>query len=121
MLGEDGTLYTFVTSTSTGRPEVERLLRRYMVHKRRHPNDYPIVALDVGGFEHKNKSVGWVKTPKLSPAGYESKDKAAAALEDAGVFVESQPLLPPAQPVPQLQHQSQLENPADEMSDSIPW
>jgi hypothetical protein len=37
--------------------------------QRTHPDQYPVVRLKIGGFQHKDDRVGWVKTPVIAVVG----------------------------------------------------
>jgi hypothetical protein len=75
--GDSGGLFTFVTSSITGRRAVGTLLRHYDRMQRTHPGQYPVVRLKIGGFQHKDDRVGWVKTPVIAVVGRTPKDSAA--------------------------------------------
>jgi len=70
-------LFTFVTSSVTGRRAIGTLLRHYERMQRTHSDQYPVVRLKVGGFQHKDDRVGWVKVPVLAVVGRHAKDDAA--------------------------------------------
>ena len=74
---ETGELFTFVTSSITGRRAIGMLLRHYDRMQRTHPDQYPVIRLKIGGFQHKDDRVGWVKTPVLAVVGRHTKDDAA--------------------------------------------
>jgi hypothetical protein len=62
-------LFTFVTSSITGRKAIGNLLRHYDRTQRARDDSYPIVRLKVGGFQHRDARVGWVKTPVIAIVG----------------------------------------------------
>ena len=70
-------LFTFVTSSVTGRRAIGTLLRHYDRMQRTHPHQYPVIRLKIGGFQHKDDRVGWVKVPVLAVVGRHAKDDAA--------------------------------------------
>ena len=70
-------LFTFVTSSVTGRRAIGTLLRHYERMQRTHSDQYPVVRLKVGGFQHKDDRVGWVKVPVLAVVGRHAKDSTA--------------------------------------------
>jgi len=70
-------MFTFVTSSKTGRRAVGNLLRHYDRVKKTHPDDLPVVRLKVGGFQHSDERVGWVKTPVFVVVGRRPRDSAA--------------------------------------------
>jgi hypothetical protein len=69
-------LFTFVTRSKTGRTAAANLLRHYERLRKSHPGECPIVKLKVGGFEHKDSRVGWVKTPVFVVVGRAPADPA---------------------------------------------
>jgi hypothetical protein len=75
--GDTGELFTFTTSSKTGRRAVGNLLRHYDRMQKTHPDMYPVVRLKVGGFNHPDTRVGWVATPVFPPVGRHPKDDAA--------------------------------------------
>jgi hypothetical protein len=66
--------FTFVTRSKTGRIAAANLLRHYERLRKSHPGECPIVRLKVGGFEHKDTRVGWVKTPVFVVVGRSKVD-----------------------------------------------
>jgi hypothetical protein len=72
-----GALFTFSTTSKTGRRAVGNLLRHNDRLQRTHPDMYPVVRLKKGGFHHKDDRVGWVATPAFAVVGRAPKDSAA--------------------------------------------
>jgi hypothetical protein len=70
-------MYTFATTTPTGRRAVGTLLRHYNRTRKAHPDDCPVVRLGVGGFNHPDERVGWVKTPVFVVVGRRPRDSSA--------------------------------------------
>jgi hypothetical protein len=70
-------LFTFVTSSRTGRRAVGNLLRHYDRMSKTHPGHYPLIRLKVGGFQHRDDRVGWVPTPVLAVIGRVPGENAA--------------------------------------------
>ena len=70
-------LVTYVTSSITGRRAIGNLLRHCDRMRRTNPDEYPVIKLKVGGFQHRDDRVGWVKTPALAVVGRAPKDSAA--------------------------------------------
>ncbi len=62
-------LYTFATSSMTGRRAVGNLLRHYDRMQRTHPGELPVIRLKTGGFQHKDERIGWVPTPVFAVVG----------------------------------------------------
>src|SRR5262245_4465376 len=74
---ESGELYTYIASSQTARRSVGHLLRHYDRLRRTHPDEYPIVRLKAGGFQHRDERVGWVPTPAFAAVGRRPKDGTA--------------------------------------------
>ena len=70
-------LFTFVTSSMTGRRAVGNLLRHYDRLRRSNTSEVPVVRLRTGGFKHKDDRVGWVVTPVFVVFGKTPRDSAA--------------------------------------------
>jgi hypothetical protein len=62
-------LFTFVTSSKTGRRAVGNLLKHYDRVSKTDASFYPLVNLEVGGFKHSDPRVGWVATPVFAVVG----------------------------------------------------
>ena len=70
-------LYTFVTTSITGRRAVGNLLRHYKRMRKTNPDEVPVVRLRPGGFNHRDPRVGWVPTPAFAIVGRTPRDSAA--------------------------------------------
>ena len=70
-------LFTFVTSSVTGRKAVGNLLKHYDRMQRTNPGEVPIVRLRAGGFNHRDDRIGWVPVPVFAVVGRASRDDAA--------------------------------------------
>ena len=75
--GDTGEMFTYTTSSVTGRRAVGNLLKHYDRMQRTHPDMYPVVRLKVGGFAHRDERVGWVQVPVFAVVGRQPKDSAA--------------------------------------------
>jgi hypothetical protein len=75
--GDTGELFTYTTSSVTGRRAIGNLLRHYDRMSRTHPDMYPVVRLKVGGFNHRDERVGWVEVPVFAVVGRQPRDSAA--------------------------------------------
>src|SRR5262249_31529942 len=60
---DGGKLYTFTTSSRGGLNAVGELCKAYGKQVRQHPNKLPVIALDVGSYQHSNRSYGRIKFP----------------------------------------------------------
>jgi hypothetical protein len=70
-------LFTFVTTSLTGRRAVGNLLRHYDRMQRLNPGELPVVKLKPGGFNHRDPRVGWVATPQFQIVGRAPRDSVA--------------------------------------------
>ena len=66
---ETGELYVFNTSSITGRRAVDNLIQACGRMQRAEPGDYPIIKLRIGGFQHRDERIGWIKTPAFERCG----------------------------------------------------
>jgi hypothetical protein len=85
-------LFTFVTSSITGRRAIGTLLRHYDRMRKAAAEMYPLVRLKIGGFQHKDDRVGWVKVPVLAVVGKTPKD--GAAKPDSSLSADMNDALP---------------------------
>jgi hypothetical protein len=60
---DTGETFTFTTSTNGGFGAIGELAKAYGKHIRQHPDDYPVVELDVGSYQHRDRSRGRIKFP----------------------------------------------------------
>jgi hypothetical protein len=70
-------LYTFATSSMTGRRAVGNLLRHYDRMQKTHPDELPVVRLKAGGFQHRDERIGFVRVPVFVVVGRAPADSAA--------------------------------------------
>lgn len=76
-------IYTFATSSRGGLNAIGELCKVYGRQMRQHPDDFPIIALNVDSYRHSNKAYGKIFTPKLDVTGWAPKAEFAEALEAA--------------------------------------
>jgi hypothetical protein len=67
-------LFTFVTSSRSGRRAVGNLLRSYDRLRKAKLGHVPIVCLRKGGFQHSDSRIGWVCVPTLVVMGSAEQD-----------------------------------------------
>jgi hypothetical protein len=70
-------LFTFVTSSTTGRRSVGNLLRHYDRMLKMNPGELPVVRLKPSGFQHRDDRVGWVAVPAFAVVGRAPRDSVA--------------------------------------------
>ena len=107
LMNEQGELFTFTTSSRGGLGAVGNLARRYAWHRRRHPDVYPVIALDVDSYPHKNREYGRIKVPLFVPMDWQPKTRFNEALVAAGL-------------IPAEAAQSEPDQ-ADKLDDEIPF
>jgi hypothetical protein len=84
MMDEGGNLFTFTTASRGGISAIAQLLKRYANHRKRHPNVFPLIALNVDSYQHKDRNLGRIQIPVFEPSGYAPKTDFLAALAEAG-------------------------------------
>jgi hypothetical protein len=110
LLDERGEICTFATSSRGGLTAIGDLARRYAQHRRAgHRDVHPMIALDVGSYQHQNREYGRIKYPLFTPMGWASKTVFNQALAAAGFTPGAEP------PAPQEEAQ------AEQMNDAIPF
>lgn len=73
-------LYTFATSSRGGLNAIGELCKSYGKLMRQKPDEFPLVALKVGSYQHSNKSFGRIKFPIFELVGWAPKTAFAEAL-----------------------------------------
>ena len=68
-------LFTFSTTSITGRRAIGNLLKHYERMKKAATDEVPVVRLKVGGYNHRK--VGWVSVPVFAVVGKAPRDNAA--------------------------------------------
>lgn len=86
----DDNLFTFATSSRGGLNAIGDLCKVYGKGMRTRPDEFPIVRLGVGSYQHSNKAFGRIKFPKLDVVGWTSKAEFAEALADAATAAAAQ-------------------------------
>ena len=76
---ENGEIYKFPTSSRGGLNAIGELCKAYGKHIRQHPNQDPIVELEVGSYPHRDKAIGRVKFPIFKIVGYTNKPTTSKA------------------------------------------
>jgi hypothetical protein len=60
---ESGEVYTFATASKGGLGAIGELCKVYGNAMRQKPDQYPVVKLDVGSYQHRDRSLGRIKFP----------------------------------------------------------
>jgi hypothetical protein len=89
LMDEEGRLFTFATSSRGGLGAIGNLSRLYAWHRRKHSEVYPIVALEVGSYQHQKREYGRIKFPKFKPIGWEPKVEVQRSVDRCGVYTNS--------------------------------
>jgi hypothetical protein len=80
---KEKTPFTFTTSSKGGIGAIGELCKFYGKAMRERPNDYPVIKLAVGSYQHRDKSLGRIKFPIFEPAGWAAKAPLLKLLEGA--------------------------------------
>ena len=75
---DDGTVYVFSTTSVTGLRAVSNLLTQSARMASKDGDNYPVIKLRCGGYEHKK--FGWVKVPGFERCGAAPKSDITAAV-----------------------------------------
>ena len=67
--GDTGELFTYTTSSVTGRRAIGNLLRHYDRHAADASRHYPVVRLKISGSTISDERVGWVTRPVFAVVG----------------------------------------------------
>jgi hypothetical protein len=79
-------LFTYVTTSKTGRRAIGNLLRHYDRMRVKDPDHYPVVRLKASGFNHRDPRIGFVPVPLLAVVG--KAPKTSAAIPDSSVAAD---------------------------------
>ena len=71
---DGGEQYTFSTSSKGGIGAIGELCKGFGEEMSAHPDEWPVIELDVGSYAHANKNLGRIKFPILSIVGWARKD-----------------------------------------------
>lgn len=69
-----GDLFVFGTTSATGRRAVSNLAKHCRQMQRQEPDLYPVIRLKIGGFQHRDDRIGFVKTPAFAVVGKARKN-----------------------------------------------
>jgi hypothetical protein len=86
-------LYTFATSSKTGRRAVGTLLKHYDRTRKSAPDSYPVVKLSVGSFKHRDSRIGHVSVPVFVVVGQHQRNSASPAPTTTAEILDDE--LPP--------------------------
>jgi len=75
-------LFTFTTSSRGGLNAIGELCKTYGKAMRQRPDEFPIIALKVGSYQHSNKAYGRIKFPIFEVVGWAAKAEFAEALDN---------------------------------------
>ena len=81
-------LFTFATSSKTGRRAVGTLLKHYDRMQKTNPGELPVVRLRTGGFQHRDDRIGFVTTPRFVVVGRQPRDSVATPDTSIGASID---------------------------------
>lgn len=73
--GKKGQLFTYTTNSAGGKNAMARLCGEYGKEMREHPDEYPLVELNVGSYMHSNPAYGRIKFPIFEVVGWADKSE----------------------------------------------
>lgn len=73
--GKKGQLFTYTTNSAGGKNAMARLCGEYGKEMREHPDEYPVVELQVGSYMHSNPAYGRIKFPIFEIVGWADKSE----------------------------------------------
>jgi hypothetical protein len=79
---DEDNLFTFTTSSRGGLNAIGELCKAYGKAMRQRPDEFPIIALKVGSYQHSNKAYGRIKFPIFEVVGWAGKAEFAEALDN---------------------------------------
>lgn len=85
---DEDSLFTFTTSSRGGLNAIGELCKAYGKAMRQRPDEFPIVALKVGSYQHSNKAYGRIKFPIFEVVGWAAKSDFAEALSDSSTATD---------------------------------
>ena len=91
---DDSKAFTFVTSSKGGLGCIGELCKEYGKHVRQHPDEDPVIEIDVGSYLHRDRSRGRVKYPIFKVVGWIKENGSN------GAPAEAKPPEPPEPPKP---------------------
>ncbi len=71
---KDGEIYTFATASKGGRACIGELAKVYGKMSRQRPNEWPVIEIDVGSYQHRDRSFGRIKFPIFKIVDWVPKD-----------------------------------------------
>ena len=83
-------LFTFTTSSKTGRRAVGTLLKHYDRMQKTNPGELPVVRLRTGGFQHRDDRIGFVTTPVFVVCGRQPRDSVAKPDTSIGAYMNDE-------------------------------
>jgi hypothetical protein len=72
---ENGELFTFSTASNGGLSAIGELCKKHGEHIRQHPDEVPIIELEMGSYMHSNRAYGEIRVPILKRVGWVSEKK----------------------------------------------
>lgn len=89
MMAQDGTVDTFATSSKGGLAAIGELSKAYGRQMRTTPNKLPMVALNVGSYQHSKREFGRIKYPQFDVVAWVDRDKLPASPPDGDAHLVS--------------------------------
>jgi hypothetical protein len=73
MVDQTQEIFTYATTSRGGTGALADLARYYGKQSRAHPDEFPVIELQVGTYQHQNPQFGRIKFPEFKRVGWELK------------------------------------------------
>ena len=83
-------MYTFTTSSKTGRRAVGNLLKHFDRMQKTNPGELPVVRLRKGSFAHRDERIGMVNVPVFVVCGRQPRDLVATPDTSIGGYLNDE-------------------------------
>jgi hypothetical protein len=74
MVDQTQEVFTYATTSRGGTGALADLARYYGKQLRVHPDEFPVIELQVGAYQHQNPQFGRIKFPEFKRVGWEPKN-----------------------------------------------
>jgi len=90
LVDQAGQVYTFVTGSKGGEGALKELAKVFGKRVRQHPDEVPIVTLQMSSYRHSNKQLGKIWVPVFQIVGWTAAKRLEKALAKAETMAEQE-------------------------------
>jgi hypothetical protein len=90
MVDEANAVFTFTTSSRGGMSALADLCRSYSKSRQSHADDFPVIELRCGSYQHQNAQFGRIKFPEFKRVGWVSKSGFLKAIGEEDAIEQQQ-------------------------------